>query len=723
MDMSAMPKVFTDPQSWYSSTIDSLKFTNPASFDNLSAPSLVYTYDHFSGFCALVSFHELEALKRSPGFVSASKDRSLTLHTTHTPEFLFLNAYTGLWPASKYGEDVIVAVIDSGVWPERASFKDKGLPKTLPTKWKGICQQGETFNSSICNAKLIGARYYNKGLTSRNPNINISMNSARDTRGHGTYTSSIVAGNYVNGAKYFSYGYGVAKGVAPRARLAIYKVSWDEGMYASDALAAMNQAISDGVDVISMSMAQSKGVPLHRDVLARASFAAMEKGVLVSTSAGNRGDSGSNMIRNGYPWVLTTTAGTIDRWYAGTLALGNGLAITGWTIYLGSPLGLLPLVYDEGRLMCNRIMTNVPYGILICHGYLPLRLQIKNIVDSNALGAILIANNSMSSEIELITDTPCACLLISSSDAVALLDYIESTPRPLAAMQFLQTIVGIKPAPSVAANALRGPSRFPGILKPDVMAPGSFVLGAWPPIIKTNKGHNNKGLYSRYNLLSGTSVACPHTTGIAALLKGVHPEWSPAAIKSAIMTTADPFDNTRSPIKDNADDSIASPLAMGAGQIHPNHALDPGFIYDASPQDYVNLLCSMNYTVEEILSLSTSKNYSCSSPSYDFNYPAFLLSYGSRTSIVQTFQRTVTNVGKGAATYKATMTPPRGSTVKVSPPILMFTKKYEKQSYQVSISYEKRRGKEEVAFGALVWVEENGNRTVRSPIVIVPKSH
>ncbi|KAB1216042.1 Subtilisin-like protease SDD1 [Morella rubra] len=182
------------------------------------------------------------------------------------------------------------------------------------------------------------------------------------------------------------------------------------------------------------------------------------------------------------------------------------------------------------------------------------------------------------------------------------------------------------------ANALRGPSLFPGILKPDVMAPGFQVMSAWPSHTKIFK-------------------ACPHASGVAALLKGVHPEWSPSAIKSAIMTTADPYDSTHSPIKDSSNNLVASPLAMGAGQIQPNQALDPGLIYDASPQDYTDFLCSMNFTKEQIWSIIGSKKHSCLKRNPDFNYPAFVVSKGDNgTSDVQNFRRTVTNAGEGAAT-------------------------------------------------------------------------
>ena len=486
MDVSLMPKPFTNLHNWYSSTIDSLKFANPAPFNNhqSSSPSLVYTYKHvFSGFCAHVSLYELKALKKSLGFISATKDRNLMLHTTYTPKFLNLNPSTGLWPAWNYGEDVIVGVIDSGVWPESESFKATGMPTKVPKKWKGTCEVGQNFNSSLCNAKLIGARYINKGLIKSKPNIKIRMNSARDTRGHGTHTSSIIAGNYINDASYFGYASGIAKGVAPRARLAIYKVSWDEGSYSSDALTGMDQAIADGVDIISISMSsRANEVPLHRDFLAIGSFSALEKGVLVSTSAGNKGSSGNEIIRSGYPWVLTVTAGTIDRLFAGTLALENGISITGWTTFVGNAIIRdLPLVYDNRRVSCDKVFSDIPYGIIICNGFRPLSYQIERIAETHALGAIFIASGPISSEIEFMKETPCPCILITQTDGVALIQYYKSTSKHLANMTFFQTVTGIKPAPLVAANALRGPSRFPGILKPDVMAPGAPVLAAWSP--------------------------------------------------------------------------------------------------------------------------------------------------------------------------------------------------------------------------------------------------
>ncbi|KAK8642542.1 hypothetical protein V6N13_011882 [Hibiscus sabdariffa] len=113
MDKSFMPKVFSSHHTWYSSVVDSLKSTNIASSSHpQSSPSLVYSYDSGAhGFSALLSAEELENLKMSPGFLSAYPNKTVTVDTTHTPEFLSLNTYSGLWPASNYGEDIIIGVM------------------------------------------------------------------------------------------------------------------------------------------------------------------------------------------------------------------------------------------------------------------------------------------------------------------------------------------------------------------------------------------------------------------------------------------------------------------------------------------------------------------------------------------------------------------------------------------------------------------------------------
>ncbi|KAL2325284.1 hypothetical protein Fmac_024342 [Flemingia macrophylla] len=675
------------------------------------------------GFSAVLSPDELESLKKVHGFVTAYPDSSATIDTTHTFEFLSLDSPNGLWNASSFGEGVIVGLIDSGIWPESESFKDDGMSKEIPSKWKGTCEQGQDFNASMCNFKLIGARYFNKGVKAANPKVKISMNSARDTLGHGSHTSSTAAGNYVNGASFFGYAKGVARGIAPRARLAMYKVLWDEGRQASDVLAGMDQAIADGVDVISISLGFDS-VPLYEDPVAIASFAAMEKGVLVSSSAGNEGPT-LGTLHNGIPWVLTVAAGTIDRTF-GSLILGNGKTIVGWTLFAANSLvENFPLVYNKNLSACNsvKLLTGVAKtGIIICDALDSVSVfeQINFVTQASAVGAVFISEDPQLIETGRLFSPS---IVITPSDAPTVIKYAKGVQNPTASIKFQQTFVGIKPTPAAAFYTSRGPSpSYPGVLKPDVMAPGSNVLAAYVPNKRSATIDTNVFLSSDYNFLSGTSMACPHASGVAALLKAAHPDWSAAAVRSALVTTANPFDNTQSPIRDNGNPlQYASPLAMGAGEIDPNRALDPGFIYDATPQDYVNLLCTLGYTQSQILTITRSKSYKCAAnPSSDLNYPSFIVLYGNKTrSIVQEFRRTVTNVGDGAATYRVKVTQPKGSVVTVSPKTLAFGYKHEKQSYSITMKY-KRDKKEIISFGDIIWVEDGGPRTVRSPIVVAP---
>ncbi|KAK7340330.1 hypothetical protein VNO77_21032 [Canavalia gladiata] len=721
MDKSLFPQVFATHHDWFESIIHSII---SATLDHPSKQSkkLFYSYKHaMYGFSAVLSSDGLEAVKNSHGFVAAYPDRTATMDTTHTFEFLSLNSSSGLWHASNFGEDVIVGVIDTGVWPESQSFKDDGMTKTIPNRWKGTCEAGQDFNSSLCNFKLIGARYFNKGVIAAKPKVKISMNSARDVEGHGTHTSSTVAGIYVNGASYFGYAKGVARGIAPRARLAMYKVIWEEGNYASDVLAGMEQAIADGVDVISISMGFDD-VPLYEDPIAIASFAAMEKGVLVSSSAGNLGpDLGT--LHNGIPWLLTVAAGTIDRAF-GTLILGNGQTIVGWTLFPANAIvENLPLGYNKTISACNstKLLSEVATsGIILCDStsYLDLIFDQRGYVnDANLLGAVFIS--PIANEIVPVRSPNIA---ISTQDGPSVINYAKSHKKPTASIKFQQTFVGIKPAPVAASYSSRGPSpSYPGILKPDIMAPGISVLAAVPPYIPNARIGDNVLLNSVYYVDSGTSMACPHASGVAALLKAAHPQWSATAIRSALVTTASPLDNTQNPIRDNGYPSqYASPFVMGAGEIDPNRALDPGLIYDAIPQDYVNLLCALKYTHKQILTITRSKPYNCAKPSFDLNYPSFIAFYNNKTrSVVQEFKRTVTNVGDGVATYRAKVTQPKGSVVIVLPETLAFRYKNQKLSYSVIIKYTNYKNKD-ISFGDIVWIEDGGAHTVRSPIVVAP---
>ncbi|XP_047983692.1 subtilisin-like protease SBT3 [Salvia hispanica] len=716
MDKPSMPKAFSSHHFWYSSILKSVnQATNPT-------PKLLYVYDHaFHGFSVSVSETELELLKTSPGFVSAYPDTAVTPDTTRTPDFLSLSPASGIWPASGYGKDVIIGVVDTGIWPESPSFSDRGIAGPAPAKWKGVCSGGDGFNSSLCNRKLIGARYFNQGVKASDTATAVP-DTARDDDGHGSHVSSTAAGNFVEGVSFFGYARGTARGVAPRARLAVYKALWGGGGVSSDLLAAIDQAVADGVDIISISVGVQE-IELYESPLSIASFGAREKGILVCMSAGNRGPS-VRTIRSGIPWAVIVAAGTVDRWFAGNLTLGNGKTITGWTTFPASAIVRnVPVVYNESLSGCTAAeLAEAPENtIIICNttiGNTDFDTVMGGLSNSNVKAAIIIAEET---SIFRFNTFPYPGVVITAAQGQQVADYALASAAPTASIVFQQTILGKEPraAPALSDDSSRGPGRsYEGILKPDLMAPGVLILAAFHPHLTAARIGRNIDLATDYNLLSGTSMACPHISGAAALLKAAHPDWSPAAIQSALMTTANPLDNTNRPIREQ-DGSVASPLGIGSGHVDPNRALDPGLVYDASVQDLVNLVCSMNFTRNQTLTIIRS-SYNCSNPTSDLNYPSFVALIRAEEigrTLTRRFRRRVTNVGNGAATYKVTVEAPVNTTAVVEPQTLVFRRKNETKRYSLTIRF-KADIEIQHREGAVIWTDQTGKYRVRSPIMV-----
>ncbi|KAL5062491.1 hypothetical protein RYX36_024228 [Vicia faba] len=709
---------------WYHSILSQVTTTN----NNLNTTSskIIYTYSNaMNGFSANLSPQDHESLKNSPGYVSSIPDLPLKLDTTHTPQFLGLNPYKGAWPASEYGKDIIVGLIDSGVWPESESFKDDGMTE-IPSKWKGkLCQFDNSDHSSFCNKKLIGARYFNKGFLETYPDFHSpNTNTTRDVvDGHGTHTSTTAAGSKVDGASFFGYANGTATGIASMSRVAMYKAIWGSEKepvgISSDIIAAVDAALSDGVDVLSMSIGYDN-IALYDDAVAITTFAAMEKGVFVSTSAGNGGPSFQS-LHNGAPWVINVAAGTSDREFHGNLTLGNGVSLTGLSSYRGNFSATnIPVVFKD---TCENFQEVVPFKnkIVVCedkNGSV-VSSQVSNVFLAGAVGGVFISNVSQQYLSHLLKN-PVPSIFINKKDGEIVKDYIHknSNSSKIQNMSFMITVFGAKPSPKVDSYSSRGPSySCPYVLKPDITAPGTSILAAWPSKVPVFLGTED---YNNFNVLTGTSMSCPHVAGVAALLKGAHPDWSPAAIRSAMMTTSDILDNTKQPIKDIGNDNKdATPLALGAGHVNPNRALDPGLVYDAGVQDYVNLLCALNFTQQNITAITRSSSNDCSKPSLDLNYPSFITfveAGNTSVRITREFHRTVTNVGEGKSTYVASITPIKGFNISVIPDKLVFNEKNMKLSFKLKIEGEKVTKKNEVCYGYLTW--NDGKHVVRSPIVV-----
>ncbi|KAI8546424.1 hypothetical protein RHMOL_Rhmol07G0116200 [Rhododendron molle] len=245
-----------------------------------AASRMDFTYHNVvNGFAARLSAEEVKAMEKMDGFVSAWPQKLFALHTTHSPSFLGLQQNLGVWLGANYGKEVIIGVLDSGITPDHPSFNDEGMSPP-PAKWKGKCD----FEGKACNKKLIGARSF---VGDNMPPI--------DENGHGTHTSSTAAGNFVSGANVFGQANGTASGMAPFAHLAMYKVVGksgrdESGRGESAILAAMDAAVEDGVDVLSLSLGVGKGsMPFYFDSVALGAFGATQKGIFVSCSAGNSG--------------------------------------------------------------------------------------------------------------------------------------------------------------------------------------------------------------------------------------------------------------------------------------------------------------------------------------------------------------------------------------------------------------------------------------------------
>uniref|UniRef100_A0A0E0K8N1 Subtilisin-like protease n=1 Tax=Oryza punctata TaxID=4537 RepID=A0A0E0K8N1_ORYPU len=619
---------------------------------------LLYSYHTvFDGFAAQLTEEEAAALRELPGVASVRADRRVELHTTYSYRFLGLN----FCPTGAWARSGYGGGTIIGVLDTGVWPENPSFDDRgmppVPARWQGVCQGGEHFNATNCNRKLIGAR--------------------------------------------------------------------------SDILAGMDDAVRDGVDVLSLSLGGFP-IPLFEDSIAIGSFRATTRGVSVVCAAGNNGPSPSS-VANEAPWVITVGAATLDRRFPAYVRLGNGRILYGESMFPGK-VDLknggkeLELVYaasgtrEEMYCIKGALSAAAVAGkMVVCDRGITGRADKGEAVKEAGGAAMILANSEINQQEDSVDVHVLPSTLIGYREAVELKNYISCTRRPVARIVFGGTRIGRARAPAVALFSARGPSLTnPSVLKPDVIAPGVNIIAAWPGNLGPS-GLEGDARRSNFTVLSGTSMACPHVSGIAALIRSAHPSWSPAMVRSAIMTTADVTDRQGKPIMDG-NGGKADAYAMGAGHVNPARAVDPGLVYDIDPADYVTHLCTLGYTHMEIFKI-THAGVNCTAvlernAGFSLNYPSISVAFKTNTTSA-VLQRTVTNVGTPNSTYNAQIAAPHGVRIRASPATLTFSEFGEKKSFRVTVIAPSPAPRDS-AEGYLVWKQSGGQgkRRVRSPIAV-----
>ena len=677
----------------------------------------VYAYN---GFAARLTAPEARKLRSVPGVVAVTEDEIRQLDTSSTPSFLGLSGSDGFWSTERAkGEDVVIGIVDSGVWPESRSFSDRTDTNGNLTKdgkrgytqlpgWNGRCVPGEKFTAASCNQKLIGAQFFNAGFGG-NAGVKAAFpyefNSPRDADGHGTHTASTAGGNQNVTASGPASAFGSVSGMAPRARIAAYKVCWgnngEGGCAGVDSVAAIDQAVADGVDVINFSISGTSTNFL--DPVEVAFLFAADAGVFVAASAGNSGPAPST-VAHPSPWITTVAAGTHNRNGQGQVTLGNGATYTGASV--ATPLAPTPLVNATAAALPGADPTQVAlcFGqsdggavldpakvagtIVICDRGTTGRTQKSLAVkEAGGLGMVLVntSTNSLNADFHNVPTVH-----LQSTDRAAVKAY--ATTAGATASIGASTVLYNTPAPFTASFSSRGPLVAGGgdLLKPDIIAPGQDILAAVSPV-----GYQGR----EFDLLSGTSMSGPHIAGIAALFKQRFPTWSPMAIKSALMTSAtDVLDGP------NTDSKVI--FRQGAGHVAPSRAAHTPVVYDSGFNDWLGFLCGTG---------QLTASY-CPSIIIDpSNLNIASIAIGGLAG-AQTVTRTMKNVSDQTLSLTPSVTGMVGVNVDVSPAMLSSP---PGASRAYSVTFRRTTAASAVYTGGqLTW--SGGAMTSRVPLVVQP---
>ncbi len=711
----------------------------------------IYSYRYgLNGFAARMTASQAQKLEHLPEVLNVWEDEVRPMATRFSPGFLGLfDPDEGLRSVEGLdGDGVVIGIIDSGITPEhpalqatreadrpracRSSWGETTLlgrwlcrryrraPDVVvfdePENWSGACIAGDRFAATDCNNKLIGARWFIDGALETGPIDDDEIRSPRDADGHGTHTATTAAGNRTSAA-IFGTSIGDIEGIAPKARIAAYKACWlrpgatRASCNTSDLANAIDAAVADGVDIISYSVGSSLARTTAPDDIAL--LAAAKAGILAVVAAGNEGPNlGTIGSPAGGPWVVTAAASSRDGesdeeameitappGIAGRYAVRE--AIFTPPLEDVDPIeSSLVLVDDDDTTLesgatgseadaCQALVNGDAVNgkiAFIQRTGCRFDTMVKNAADAGAVAALIynIAGDPIVMHGESgLSDIP--ALMIGQADANLILAEFDAGSDVTALLQKGFLLTTTDAGNQMATFSARGPAPIPDVLKPDVTAPGINILAGFSP----DSAYSTPG--ENFAYLSGTSMATPHVAGVAALLRQAHPDWSPAAIKSALMTSA------RQDVTSSTGVGNANPFDFGSGHIVPNSALNPGLVYDITNEEFDTYFADM---VDEARNL---------------NLPTITM---SALASSQTITRRVTNVSDEAGSYAVEITAPPGMTVDVAPSSISLAPG-ESVSFDVTANY--ASGPLDLwRFGSLTWRSED--HAVYSPIAVKPTS-
>ena len=728
---------------------------------------LVYSYKYgLNGFAARMSAAQAEKLAGQDDVLNVWEDEIRPLPTTDSRSYLGLFAADGGLRTEREldGEGIIIGVIDSGIDPDHPALSDfrpadrpslcrsnwaetsllgKWLcrryakePDTLdfeaPENWNGQCDEGQQFVETDCNNKLIGARWFIDGAEQSGPIDTNEYRSPRDADGHGTHTATTAAGNRKSAA-IFGTLIGNVEGMAPRARVSSYKACWlrpsqtRASCNTSDLVRAIDAAVADGVDIISYSVGSSmREITAADDV---ALMSATKAGVLAVVAAGNEGPALASIgSPAGAAWVITAAASTrAGKSSVESLEISSPPAIANRIATreaLFSPLlserdpieGSLVLADDGDTTLpsggtgitsdgCQPLTNSTAVSgniALLQRSGCPFTTMVTNAEDAGAIAAIVynIAGDPivMFGETGLV-DIP--ALMIGQADANNIIAELDDGNTVEVILEKSLLIESTDVGDTMATFSARGPAPVGDILKPDVTAPGvNIIAGFTADPANATPGEN-------YAYLSGTSMSTPHVAGVAALLLQQHPNWSPAAIKSALMTTA------RQDLTLPGGIAPANPFDFGAGHIVPNDAFDPGLVYDISDDEYDAYACGIRSPAVPTSRCDQLVADGFSLLARDLNQPSIAI---SRLANTVTTSRRVSNPTDEAQVFNVQVAAPPGLSIEVSPSTLNIGPG-ESAGFDVTTTFVS--GPLDLwRFGSLTWT--NDDYAVRSPIAIKP---